>query len=200
VSYRELLESELEIFQIKLRDTQKMALATYCQELEKWNKKLNLTSLGGSALVRRLIAEPVWIAQELALSGSLADIGSGNGSPGIPFEIVCSFRHCHLIEARLKRAAFLRHLVKTLDLGGTVTVHRSRFEDVATSLKEIQWVSLQAVGLTNKLVDSIQTIGGSTTTIVWITSPGARCGLRPFKTLQVPITGTQVFLFQLDLS
>jgi 16S rRNA (guanine527-N7)-methyltransferase len=200
VSHLELLESEFEIFQIQLPQPQKLALATYCDELEKWNGKINLTALSGASLVRRLIAEPVWIARELALKGTLADIGSGNGSPAIPFHLVCPFLSCHLIEARLKRAAFLRHVVTTLNLKN-VTVHRSRFEDVpVSSFPNLRWVSLQAVGLTSKLVDSIRKITSATTTIVWITSPGSPSDLSPARKLTVPITGTQVFLFRLDLS
>jgi hypothetical protein len=59
-------------------------LTIYIRELERWNKKLNLTSLAGPELIRRLVSEPAWIGQQLQMSGVLADIGSGNGSPGVP--------------------------------------------------------------------------------------------------------------------
>ena len=188
------------MFHNDLTDVQKGALVTYCEELEKWNKKLNLTALSGAGMVRRLIAEPVWIARKLGMSGSLVDIGSGNGSPGIPFQIVCSFRKCHLIEARLKRAAFLRHMITKLNLKNEVQVHRARFESVAGGLGDVQWISLQAVALTSQLIDSIRTIASPTTTIVWITSHEAHSVLTPLRALHVPITGSKVFLFQLDLS
>jgi 16S rRNA (guanine527-N7)-methyltransferase len=198
VSYRELLESELPSFQVQLPDAQKIALAKYCDEVDKWNDKINLTALSGAALVRRLIAEPVWIARQLPLSGCLVDIGSGNGSPAIPFHLVSPSHYCHLIEVRLKRAAFLRHVVSTLKLRN-VRVHRCRFEQVSTSLINPDWISLQAVGLTRKLVDSIRRIASPTTTIVWITSPAAQSVLAPLRMLTVPNTGTRVLLFRLDL-
>jgi 16S rRNA (guanine(527)-N(7))-methyltransferase RsmG len=198
VSYLKLLEAELEVFEIQLTQHQKLALAKYCFELQKWNDKINLTALSGAGLVRRLIAEPIWIARQLGLSGSLVDVGSGNGSPGIPFHLVCSTLHCHLMEARVKRAAFLRHVVTTLKLKN-VQVHRARFEESALSVKKVDWISLQAVDLTRKLVQSIRRIASPLTTIVWITSPAARSVLPPFRTLTVPITGTQVFLYRLDL-
>jgi 16S rRNA (guanine527-N7)-methyltransferase len=199
VSHLELLESEFHTFQIELPRVQKLALATYCDELVRWNSKMNLTSLSGVPLVRRLVAEPVWIAQKLHPAGSLVDIGSGNGSPAIPFHIVSGFLACHLIEARVKRAAFLRHMAVTLQ-SPSITVHRARFEDVASSLKSPTWISLQAVAPTEEIIDSIRSIASPTTTIVWITSQNTAPILNPIRTLTVPITRTQVFLFNLDLS
>jgi 16S rRNA (guanine527-N7)-methyltransferase len=199
VSHLELLNDELRRFQIELPDSKTRMLAAYCDELAHWNQRINLTALSGADLVRRLVVEPVWIARELSFKGSLVDIGSGNGSPAIPFEVVCHLQECHLIEARAKRAAFLRHLVATLGLPRT-TVHRARFEEVAVMLGTPDWISLQAVALSDTLIDSFRRAATSTTTIVWITSRGARSSLVPVRTLTVPITGTQVFLYRLDLT
>ena len=200
MSYLRLIESELQAFSLQLLDAEKLALATYCDELSRWNEKINLTALSGGSLVRRLVVEPVWIARELQPGGTLVDIGSGNGSPAIPFRIICPFRRCDLIEVRAKRAAFLRHLAATLKLQNVV-VHRARFEQVGAALgSPPDWISLQAVHLNETLVDAIRRICSLTTSIVWITSRGVRSGLPPVRTLTVPITGTQVLLFQLDLS
>jgi len=199
VSHREILDSELEKFNIDLAETQKVALAAYCDELVHWNKTINLTALSGSALVRRLVVEPVWIAREVGLQGSLVDIGSGNGSPAIPFVIARSLSVCHLVEARSKRAAFLRQVVATQKFPNTV-VHRARFEDVVGTLESPNWISLQAVAFTDKLLGAIQRIGGATTTIVWITSAIASTPVKPVRTITVPLTGTRVLLFRLDLS
>jgi len=165
VSYLNALEKELGEFQIEVTAVQKQLLAAYCNEVSRWNQKINLTSLSGSALVRRLVIEPVWIARALSFTGSLVDIGSGNGSPAIPFHVVSRFDSCALIEARTKRAAFLRHLAVILKLSG-VTVHASRFEDAATILQSPDWISLQAVALTDKLIESIRLIANRTTGIV----------------------------------
>ena len=62
-------------------------LAVYCEQLEHWNRKVNLTALEGTALVRRLLVEPIWIAQKLDIKGRVCDIGSGNGSPAIPMRL-----------------------------------------------------------------------------------------------------------------
>ena len=199
MSYLEVLESELRDFQIDLPSEQKSTLARYCDELRRWNKRINLTGLSGRAAVRRLVVEPAWIGLQLKPRGVLTDIGSGNGSPALPLHIVSGLRRTHLVEVRAKRAAFLRHSTTTLKLADVI-VHRASFEDVASDLRPVDWVTLQGLGLNLQLIDSIKKIASPTTTVVWITSPDVAAPLKPTKTLQVPITGTKVFLFHLDLS
>src|SRR5690348_7687780 len=106
-NFDRLLQDELERAAIELTDTAGRKLVIYCEELERWNKKLNLTSLNGAALVRRLVLEPCWIARRLGIGGVMWDIGSGNGSPAIPIGLSVNLDNLHLIEARSKRTAFL---------------------------------------------------------------------------------------------
>jgi 16S rRNA (guanine(527)-N(7))-methyltransferase RsmG len=198
--YLEILESELARFRLVRPAAEKELLARYCDELVRWNAKINLTALKGADMVRRLVVEPVWIAQELPFAGVLADIGSGNGSPALPFLAGGKFAQAHLVEARTKRAAFLRHVVSLLRLS-RVTIHRGRFEEVAPAVSSsADWITLQAVALTEELMETIRGTSRHTTTVVWITSANTRSLLKPTRILEVPITGTRVFLFRLDLS
>ena len=192
----EVLESELRKFQIDLPSPKKISLARYCDELTHWNKRINLTGLSGADMIRRLVVEPVWIGLQLRPEGNLADIGSGNGSPAIPLHVTCDFRKAHLIEARARRASFLRHLTTTLALSDVI-IHRGRFEAIVSELKSIDWVTLQGVALSSQLIDFIKEIASATTTIVWISSPNVMAPLKPTRQLQVPLTGTEVFLFRL---
>jgi 16S rRNA (guanine(527)-N(7))-methyltransferase RsmG len=197
VSSLEVLEPELRNFEIDLAVPQKQLLARYCDELIRWNKRINLTGLSGVDLVRRLVLEPVWTGLQLKPQGILADIGSGNGSPAMPLHIVCNFRAAHLIEARTKRAAFLRHLTTTLPLSN-VFVHRAKFEGIVAELGPVDWITLQGVALSGGLLDSVKQISSATTNIVWITSSGVEVPVNPARTLRIPCTGTQVFLFRVN--
>ena len=58
MSLREVLETELRRFQLDLTPKQKSTLTRYCDELVRWNKKINLTGLQGTEMVRRLVVEP----------------------------------------------------------------------------------------------------------------------------------------------
>lgn len=196
--YLEVLETELRRFQLDLPPEQKSTLARYCDELARWNKKINLTGLQGAEMVRRLVVEPVWIVSQLKFTGTLADIGSGNGSPAIPLHVVSNVSATHMIEVRAKRAAFLRHAINFLELPGVI-VHRSRLEDLGLELRNVDWVTLQGVALTSDLLNSIKLIGSTTTRVVWITSD-PKPPIPPIQRLLVPSTSTEVLLFQLDLS
>jgi 16S rRNA (guanine(527)-N(7))-methyltransferase RsmG len=199
VSYLEIIASEFEKFQLDIPIEEIRLLSKYCEELAHWNRRINLTGLTGLSMVRRLVVEPVWIAQELQLRDSLVDVGSGNGSPAIPIYATCSLHMCHLVESRAKRAAFLRHVATVLSLKN-VEVHRGRIEDLSGNLPRPEWITLQAVSLTQEIIDSIKDLCTDTTTVVWITSAYAKSVLQPFRTVSVPMTGSSVFLYRLDLS
>jgi 16S rRNA (guanine(527)-N(7))-methyltransferase RsmG len=195
VPHFEVLDSELRKFEIDLPPEQKRTLARYCDELVHWNKKINLTGLSGPDLVRRLVVEPVWIGLQLKPHGVLADIGAGNGSPGIPLQVVCHFQKVHLIEVRVRKAAFLRYVIAALELR-EVVVHRSRFESVVSELKPVDWITLQGVAPDRRLVDSMKQIASATTNIVWITSADVEVPMNPAFRLHVPLTETEVYVFR----
>jgi 16S rRNA (guanine(527)-N(7))-methyltransferase RsmG len=171
-------------------------LSLYVQELLHWNKKMNLTALEGEQLVRRLIVEPAWIGEQLQMSGSLADVGSGNGSPGIPLCVTRNLAQAHLVEARTKRAAFLRHLASRLQLQG-ITVHRSRVEDIAGTLEPVDWISLQAVSPAPALIAALRRLFPATTRVVWITS-GSQAPSPSASRISVPSSNSEAWIFQLD--
>ena len=198
MNHLKLLEGELRLFQLEISIGQQILLARYCDELEQWNRRINLTGLQGLELIRRLIVEPVWIAHRLEIQGNLVDIGSGNGSPAVPIHVVRGLERVHLVEARAKRTVFLRHVVSALKLRGVI-VHRARFEEVADELCGVDWVTLQGVTLTRKLLDSICRIPSRRVAVAWITA-GVQPAVKPSQTIRVPITGTQVFVFHLDQS
>jgi 16S rRNA (guanine527-N7)-methyltransferase len=193
-----VLEKELGRFQLELNSKQLSTLARYCDELVRWNAKMNLTGLAGAELVRRLVVEPAWVASQLRLSGTLLDIGSGNGSPAIPLHVISDLSKMHLVEARTKRAAFLRHLVNFLKLEN-VLVHRLRLEDVGAEVGRPDWISLQGVAMTDELLETIKKITVSTTRVLWITSD-PKPPIPPAERLAVPLTNTEALIFRLDLT
>jgi len=99
-------------------------LGAYVAELVRWSRRLNLTALDGVEIVERLVAPTLPFAASPAYSGvaSFADLGSGNGIPGAVLQLVAPRRRCLLIEPRQRRAAFLRHLVRTVGLRHTEVV------------------------------------------------------------------------------
>ncbi|MEE8347898.1 MAG: 16S rRNA (guanine(527)-N(7))-methyltransferase RsmG [Dehalococcoidia bacterium] len=107
----------------------------YLEELEAARPRLRLTALTEPQSVqRRHFLEPlallVALEQMGPLGGTVIDIGSGAGFPGLPVKIVRPGLKLTLLEAHGRRAAFLEQLVGRLGLEG-VTVINGRAEEVA---------------------------------------------------------------------
>jgi 16S rRNA (guanine527-N7)-methyltransferase len=172
-------------------------LSVYIRELERWNSRVNLTSLHGGELVRRLVIEPSRIGRQLQMSGTLVDIGSGNGSPGIPLYLTLGLARVHLVEARTRRAAFLRHVANLVD-PKQIIVHKARLEDLEDGAGRVDWVSMQAVHPSAVLLAALRRWSDATTRVVWITS----IDMPPSPTARAIREGGSIraWVFQLDQS
>ncbi len=90
----------------------------YLDLLLRWNSKLNLTSVREpEQIVRRHFAECASVAHHLPEdTATLLDYGSGAGFPGIPIAICRPDIQVTLAESQAKKAAFLREVVRTLQI------------------------------------------------------------------------------------
>jgi len=105
-------------------------LAAYLGLLEKWNRTYNLTAIRDplQAVTHHLLDSLAVVPRLSACPGTLADIGSGGGLPGIPIAIAEPTRRVTLNDASEKKGAFLRQAVIELGLDNA-TVHVGRAED-----------------------------------------------------------------------
>ncbi|MDX8402570.1 MAG: RsmG family class I SAM-dependent methyltransferase, partial [Mariprofundaceae bacterium] len=93
----------------------------WIDEVMRFRRALNLTSVDDpSAFRERFLLPSLAMAAWLPDRGRLLDVGSGMGVPGIPLLIAKPGIFGILVERRLKRAEFLRHLVRTLGLDAEV--------------------------------------------------------------------------------
>jgi 16S rRNA (guanine527-N7)-methyltransferase len=120
-------------------------LARYLQLLSHWNQKMNLTAVRDPEILVRLhFAECLRAAQRIPENvETVLDFGSGAGLPGIPIQLARPGLRVTLAESQKKKAAFLREVVRELDLDRT-TVHAGRVEDLPTTAV-FDWVTLRAV-------------------------------------------------------
>jgi len=104
-------------------------LLAYLALLAKWNRTYNLTAIRDPLqAVSHHLLDSLAVLRDLSDgAGSLADVGSGGGLPGIPIAIAQPARHVTLNDANEKKAAFLRQAVIELDLRNA-TVHVGRVE------------------------------------------------------------------------
>ena len=103
--------------------------------LENWNAVISLTSIDSPKDVQLKhfldsIAASVSIEKETLEYGSLLDVGSGAGFPGIPLKIMWPGLKVTLIESTRKKADFLRFVSQSLGLS-ELTICNDRSESAA---------------------------------------------------------------------
>ena len=106
-------------------------LVAYLDLLYRWNERINLTALSDpDEAVDRLVLEPLAAAKFVPGSArSLLDIGSGGGSPAVPLKLAVPRLQLRMVEAKTRKAAFLRELIRTLGLQDT-DVEPLRYEEL----------------------------------------------------------------------
>lgn len=122
---------------IKLNSRQVEQFELYYQELIEWNKKINLTAITdySSVQVKHFLDSltiTIALPEEEMESPdfNIVDVGTGAGFPGVPLKILFPQLRLVLIEPTTKKAAFLHHIIRELELEN-VEVMNSRAEEAA---------------------------------------------------------------------
>ncbi len=96
-------------------------LARYAAEVARFARALNLTGARTpEAFLERLARPSLELLRWMPGRGTLLDVGSGNGIPGVPLLLARPELAGVFVERRAKRAEFLRHLARTLALPARV--------------------------------------------------------------------------------
>jgi 16S rRNA (guanine527-N7)-methyltransferase len=105
-------------------------LLTYLTLLDRWNRTYNLTAIRDPLeMVTRHLLDSLAM-QPFLETGTLADLGTGPGLPGIPLAIARPQLQVTLVESNGKKARFMREAVRQLGLGNA-RVAESRAEALA---------------------------------------------------------------------
>jgi 16S rRNA (guanine527-N7)-methyltransferase len=144
-------------------------LTVFYQVLTHWNRRINLTSLSDpDEAVDRLLLEPVAAAAHLPRGTDLIDLGSGGGSPAVPLALALESSRLVMVESRIRKAAFLREVLRELGVPGSVEA--TRFEDVAARAEfreQFDLLSVRAVRLDEAFFEIVSEL----------LRPGARAAL-----------------------
>ena len=115
--------------QITLTDTMKDQFRLYAKLLQEYNEKINLTSIVETAeIYEKHFYDSLLLNRLVKLEGSLCDVGSGAGFPGIPCKIVFPELELTIIEPLKKRCVFLETLCS--ELGIKVNIINGRAEEI----------------------------------------------------------------------
>ncbi len=127
----ELLQEGLKILNITPATEIVEKFKIYLQELKKWNRAYNLTSLkrDEDIIIKHFFDSLLYLKAIPDGIFSICDIGSGAGFPGVPVAIVRPELTVSLIEPSRKKCAFLRHIKNRLRLQN-IEVLEGRVEDI----------------------------------------------------------------------
>lgn len=110
---------------------QRDLLDRHLDELDTWNRRLNLTTVPRDRAWARHVEESLALldAMDPAVGSSIIDIGSGGGIPGLVLAIMRPDLAVTLVEADRRKAGFLVHSAGLLELD-SVTVAARRAEEM----------------------------------------------------------------------
>ena len=92
-------------------------LAAYAQMLVEYNEKVNLTAItDAEGIEDRHFIDSLLLASQPEVQGSLVDVGTGAGFPGIPLKIARPDIDLTLLDGTMKRLNFLGEVCTALKL------------------------------------------------------------------------------------
>jgi 16S rRNA (guanine527-N7)-methyltransferase len=125
----------------ELSQDQVAKLYAHYELLERWNQKMNLTTVkSGAEMVTRHYCESLFFGSHLPDEPtSLMDVGTGAGFPGVPIAILKPSCAVTLVESHQRKAVFLRESTRGL---ANVSVVAQRAQALTD---KFEWVVSRAV-------------------------------------------------------
>lgn len=119
---------------------QAQRLQAHYELLCRWNRVINLTRIDRlEEAVERHYCESLFLATHLPETGSVVDVGSGGGFPGLVVAIARPGCSITLVESHQRKAAFLKEAARGLP---NVRVCAVRGEEI---LEDFEWLISRAV-------------------------------------------------------
>ncbi len=140
-------------------------LEIYFRLLATWNQKINLTGLSlqepTPEALDRLLIEPLVAARHVPTGvRQIIDIGSGGGSPAIPFALSVPEAQLLMVESKTRKSVFLREALRALEMESS-SVATNRFEELLTrpDLHEAhQLLTIRAVRIEARVLMGLQAL------------------------------------------
>jgi len=157
LSTREIA-AELAPFGVELSEPALAQLSTYLELLLRWNRRVNLTGLRQPRhIVRRLFGESLYLSRLVELRGWLVDVGSGAGFPGLALKLVAPDLRVTLIEARQRKCAFVKEVVRECGFYAidVVTERFERWREGRHGQEMVDLITTRAVRTDRKLLERV---------------------------------------------
>lgn len=115
---------------VDLDHDQAVRFSRYAQILQRWNKKINLTSITDPMEIAvKHFLDSVAPSACIPQQGTLLDIGTGGGFPGVPLKILRPQQSMVLIDGVRKKINFVKQVLRELHLDNIEAI-QARAEDL----------------------------------------------------------------------
>ena len=165
--FSKIFVNKMNNFNLCINKNQILQLYNYMNLLIKWNEKMNLTAITDpNEIITKHFIDSLAINKFIKEEGSMIDVGTGAGFPGIPIKIFRNDISLTLMDSLNKRIIFLEEVTNTLKLEKISLIH-SRAEELGNNEKYRQkydCITSRAVAPLNYLVEYMipfAKIGGS---------------------------------------
>ncbi len=136
---------------LDLSDGSGAKLEQLLDELERWNRKINLTAIRDrDEMVTAHLADSL-VAEPLIEGSSVLDVGTGPGFPGLPLAIARPDLSFTLLDSNNKKIQFVQHAAGVLGLDNVEAVW-ARTEDYAPG-RRFDSVTARALATVPRLLE-----------------------------------------------
>jgi 16S rRNA (guanine527-N7)-methyltransferase len=164
VSLHERLMRDAAVLGVTLGAADAARLCTLLDELEKWNRKFNLTAIkGGEAMLTHHLLDSLAIHADL-VGSRIADVGTGAGFPGLPLALVQPERRFTLIDSNGKKIRFVSHAARVLKLANAEPL-QARIEELHPATP-FDTVVARACAPLPELLDKVAGLSGPDTRVL----------------------------------
>ena len=172
------------------------SLEVYYRLLATWNAKINLSGMDLSdptpEALDLLLIEPLVAAKHVSPGAlRMIDIGSGGGSPAIPFALAAPGVQLLMVESKTRKSVFLKEAIRAVGLVGA-DVATSRFEELIAKpmlYEAHDLLTIRAVRVETRVLLNLQALVKPGGQLFLFRSGGAT----PAETIHAPLSWKATF-------
>lgn len=132
--------------EFNLTDDMLNKLDTYAKFLIEYNEKINLTAITEyDEIIEKHFYDSLLLTKNNNIKGSLVDVGTGAGFPGVVIKICKPDLKVYLIEPLKKRCVFLNELINLLNLKDIYIINERGEDHSLKNREKYDYVTARAV-------------------------------------------------------
>jgi len=150
-------------------------LAVHSNEMLRWNRAIRLTAIADPvAVAAKHVADSLLLLRFGPFPGRLLDFGSGAGYPGIPLALYLPGTRVTLLEASVKKCAFLSRIRGMLGLSNVEVVQGRLDRRGIPALKTFDHIVTRATASPAEVIPLLSPYLADGGRFLFMMGPGAR--------------------------